>query len=85
VFFEGHAVVNKLTHVTFALDKTMMPGKNRPKWTLKNESQISPDIYYDNMWFTYLFKNSGTYSLSLELKDTNGNINTVKKNIITVK
>ena len=85
VFFEGHAVVNKLTHVTFALDKTMMPGKTKPKWTLKNESQNSPDIYYDNMWFNYLFKNSGTYSLSLELEDTNGNINTVKKNIITVK
>lgn len=85
IFFEGHAVVNKLTHVTFALDKTMMPGKTKPKWTLKNESQNSPDIYYDNMWFTYLFKNSGTYSLSLELEDTNGNINKVKKNIITVK
>jgi hypothetical protein len=85
VFFEGHAVVNKLTHVTFALDKTMMPGKTKPTWVLKNESQNSPDIYYDNMWFTYLFKNAGTYSLSLELEDTNGNINKVKKNIITVK
>jgi len=85
IFFDGHAVVNKLTHVTFALDKTMMPGKTNPKWILKNESQNSPDIYYDNMWFTYLFKNTGTYSLSLELEDTNGNINKVKKNIITVK
>ena len=85
IFFDGHAIVNKLTHVTFALDKTMMPGKTKPKWVLKNESQNSPDIYYDNMWFTYLFKNSGTYSLSLKLEDTNGNINMVKKNIITVK
>lgn len=85
IFFEGHAVVNKLTHVTFALDKTAMPGKTKPRWTLKNESQNSPDIYYDNMWFTYLFKNSGTYSLSLELEDSNGNTNLIKKNIITIK
>lgn len=85
IFFEGHATVSKLTHVTFSLDKTMMPGKTKPKWTLKNLSKNSPDIYYDNMWFTYLFKDSGTYSISLELEDSNGNKNSINKNIITVK
>lgn len=85
IFFESHATVSKLTHVTFSLDKTMMPGKTKPKWTLKNLTKNSPDIYYDNMWFTYLFKEAGSYSLSLELEDSNGNKNSITKNIITVK
>jgi hypothetical protein len=63
-----------------------MAGIKKPVWKIyKNSSQIERDIYYDNMWLTYVFKEAGSYRISAEVEDTNGNTNIVERNMIIVK
>jgi hypothetical protein len=63
-----------------------MAGIKNPVWKIyKDSSQIERDIYYDNMWLTYIFKESGSYRISAEVEDTNGNKNIVERNMIIVK
>ncbi len=82
----GSAEVERSTHVTFALDKTEMPGIKKPVWKIyKDSSQEERDIYYDNMWLTYIFKEPGSYRIAAEVEDTNGNTNIVERNMIIVK
>lgn len=82
----GSAQVERSTHVTFALDKSQMAGIKNPVWKIyKDSSQIERDIYYDNMWLTYIFKEPGSYRISAEVEDTNGNMNIVERNMIIVK
>ena len=81
---DTHMEVNMLNHVTFSFDTTNMPGIVSQKWTLKNISQNIDDIYYSNMWLTYLFKHKGDYNIELELTDVNGNKNTINKNILKI-
>lgn len=82
----GSAEVERSTHVTFALDKTQMPGIKKPVWRIyKDSSQEEHDIYYDNMWLTYIFKEAGNYKISAEIEDTNGNRNKTIRNMIIVK
>jgi hypothetical protein len=82
----GSAEVERSTHLTFALDKSQMAGIKNPVWKIyKDSSQIERDIYYDNMWLTYIFKESGSYRISAEVEDTNGNKNIVERNMIIVK
>jgi len=82
----GSAEVERSTHVTFALDKTQMPGIKKPVWRIyKDSSQEEHDIYYDNMWMTYIFKDAGNYKISAEIEDTNGNRNKTIRNMIIVK
>jgi hypothetical protein len=76
----------KLVHVTFTYDMTKMPGKDIPIWTLRNiDSPGTDDIYFTGRWFTYLFKRSGRYELSLQLQDSNGNKKKTTKNILIIK
>jgi hypothetical protein len=82
----GCAEVERSTHITFSLDKTEMAGIKRPVWKIyKDSSQEEHDIYYDNMWLTYIFKEAGSYRISAEVEDTNGNTNIVERNMIIVK
>ncbi len=82
----GSAEVERSTHITFALDKSQMAGIKTPIWKIyKDSSQIERDIYYDNMWLTYIFKEAGSYRISAEVEDTNGNTNIVERNMIIVK
>lgn len=81
---DTHMEVNMLNHVTFSYDTTNMPGIVSQKWRLKNISQNIDDIYYSNMWLTYLFKHKGDYNIELELTDVNGNKNTINKNILKI-
>ncbi len=82
----GSAEIERSTHVTFALDKSQMAGIKNPVWKIyKDSSQIERDIYYDNMWLTYVFKEAGSYRISAEVEDTNGNTNIVERNMIIVK
>ena len=37
------------------------------------------------MWLTYIFQESGFYSIELSAEDTYGNKNVVKRNMIKVK
>jgi len=84
--FRSYAEVERSTHVTIAADMTNMPGIKNPKWTIVNKSNPEiNDIYYDSMWLTYIFQDPGTYEIMLEIEDTNGNRNFVKRNMINVK
>lgn len=75
----------KLVYLTFTYDKCVIPGKDKPKWSLTNlDSPGTDDIIFENRWFTYLFKREGRYSLSLELEDSNGNKNIITKNQLVI-
>lgn len=84
-FINDWQLLPKLVYLTFTYDKCTIPGKDNPKWRLTNlDSPGSDDIYFEDRWFTYLFKREGRYSLSLELEDSNGNKNTVVKNQLVI-
>jgi PKD repeat protein len=42
------------------------------------------DIYYSNPILTYLFQEKGYYTVKLTLRDSNGNKNTITKNILNI-
>jgi hypothetical protein len=85
-FLVNGIALPKLVHVTFTYDMTKIPGKDFPIWTLKNiDSPDTDDIYFTGRWFTYLFKRSGRYELSLELQDSNGNKKKTTKNVLIIK
>jgi hypothetical protein len=69
-----------LSLVNFTYDNSKMWGKKNPKWVLSKENDPNfPDIYYNNRYFSYLFTKRGSYTLSVELEDTNGNKQKVTK------
>jgi hypothetical protein len=85
-FIENGKVLPKLTHITFTYDKAKIPGKDKPKWRIiNNDNQEYDDIYFTGRWLTYLFKREGRYTVQLELEDSNGNINSVSKNMVIIK
>jgi hypothetical protein len=84
--FSDWRTVNKSTHVTFSPDYSKMPGMKLKKWTITNNTYPdNSDIYYGDIVLTYLFRNPGNYTISLEVEDTNGNVNSTHRNILTVK
>ena len=84
--FKDYAEVERSTHVTISTDISKFPGAKNAKWTIQNISNPEiTDIYYNNMWLTYIFKQPGYYSISLEAEDTHGNKNVVKRNMLKVK
>jgi hypothetical protein len=77
--------VNRSTHVTFCPEYSKMPGMKLKSWIIKNNTNPDKsDIYYDDMVLTYLFKYPGDYTIQLEVEDTNGNVNTIQKNMLKV-
>ena len=69
-----------LTVVNLTYDNSEMKGKKNPKWTLiKEDDNNFGNIYYNNKYFSYMFTERGSYTIILELEDTNGNKTTVKK------
>lgn len=78
------AELHMLNHVTLAYDNTNMPGISSQKWKLINNTLKREDIYYNNKYMTYLFKDRGYYTVELELTDLNGNKNSTKKNILNI-
>ena len=82
----GCADIERSTHVTISVDKTQMPGIKNPVWKIYKDTNTDySDIYYDNMWLPYLFQKQGSYRISLELEDSNGNKNSIERNMINVK
>jgi hypothetical protein len=69
-----------LTTVNFTYDNCKIKGKTKSTWKLTKEDDLSfSDIYYNNQYFSYMFNQKGSYSLSLTIEDSNGNKKTVKK------
>lgn len=84
--FKHHATVDRSTHVTISTDISKFPGAKNPKWTITNLSNPEiNDIYYNNMWLTYIFKEPGDYSIILDVEDTYNNKNVIRRNMIKVK
>ena len=84
--FNDYAEVERSTHVTISTDISKFPGATKAKWTITNLSNPEiTDIYYNNMWLTYIFQDPGNYSIQLETEDTNGNKNVVQRNMLKVK
>lgn len=84
--FKNHATVERSTHVTISTDISKFPGAKNPKWTITNLSNPEiTDIYYNNMWLTYIFQEPGDYSIQLEAEDTYNNKNVIRRNMIKVK
>jgi hypothetical protein len=84
--FKDYAEVERSTHLTISTDISKFPGSSKPIWKIKNISNPEiTDIYYNNMWLTYIFQQPGSYSIELETEDTYGNKNVVKRNMLKVK
>jgi hypothetical protein len=85
-FINDGVILPKLTWAMFVYDKCKINGKNKPKWTIKNISNLNePNIYFESKYLTYLFKNPGKYEIGLELKDSNGNKYKKERNIVIIK
>jgi hypothetical protein len=74
------------TVVNFTYDPSKVKGKKNPVWKLVKEGDSNfGDIYYNNRYFSYMFTERGSYTVSLEIEDTNGNKQSVtKKEIIKI-
>lgn len=84
--FKDYAEVERSTHITISTDISKFPGRKNAKWTITNITNPEiTDIYYNNMWLTYVFKEPGYYSIQLEAEDTHGNKNVVRRNMLKVK
>ena len=84
--FKHHATVERSTHITISTDISKFPGAKNPKWTITNLSNPEiNDIYYNNMWLTYIFQEPGDYEIQLEAEDTYNNKNVIRRNMIKVK
>jgi hypothetical protein len=65
--------------VNFTYDNSKINGKKNPIWKLTKEGDVDfDDIYYNNKFFSYMFTERGSYTVSLQIEDTNGN----KKEVI---
>lgn len=84
--FRDFAEVERSTHLTISSDITKMPGVKKHTWKINNSiSSEEDDIYYDDMWLTYIFQRPGYYNIKLDVEDTNGNINSIERNMLKVK
>ena len=84
--FRDFAEVERSTHLTISSDITKMAGAKSHTWTINNSiSSEANDIYYDDMWLTYIFQYPGYYTIRLDVEDTNGNVNSIERNMLKVK
>jgi len=83
ILFEDHANISLMQHITVSYDKSNMPGIVRQDWKITN-NKTGSIITYNKQWLTYLFTEKGDYTIELEVMDCNGNINSIKKSMISV-
>jgi hypothetical protein len=76
-----------LSLLNFTYDNCQVHGKKKPVWKLSKELEGSTvDTYDRNRYFSFLFTEKGSYTLSLKLEDTNGNVvETTKRELIIVE
>ena len=69
-----------LTQIQFNYSLSAMSGKTSPQWTLIKENDKNwENIYYNNPYFSYMFTQTGSYTLELQITDNQGNIKTKTK------
>lgn len=72
--------VKPMSQLYFTYDISQMPGFTDPTWKITNAKTNELVFEWNNKYMVYLFTDEGEYTVSLELKDTNGNTKTVTKN-----
>jgi hypothetical protein len=78
--------LQRMTWIMFVYDNCRIASKAKPKWSIKNNSDPrDSNIYFESKYLTYLFKDTGKYTIGLELEDTNGNKYTKERNILIIK
>ena len=85
-FINDGKVLPRMTWLMFVYDKCRIPGKDAPRWKIRNTTDSSfADIYFESKYLTYLFKKKGKYEITLELIDSNGNKYQKSRNIVVIK
>lgn len=78
--------VSQFTPVMFNYDLSGIPGKTNPKWTITNDVTNEVQVVSTSVNLLWNFTRSGTYTVSLELEDVNGNKSSeTKTSFIKVK
>ena len=83
ILFNNHANISLMQHITLTYDKTNMPGIISQTWVILNNT-TNKTVTYQGQWLTYLFSERGDYTIQLTVTDCNGNVNTTKRNMISV-
>jgi hypothetical protein len=76
--------VLQFTPVVFSYDKCKIPGKTNPLWTIYDEEESKIVMMSAEKKFMWNFTLRGTYTVSLKLQDSNGNVTVGKKNSFIV-
>jgi PKD repeat protein len=68
----------------FHFDNCPIPGKNSPYWTIKDDISGKIQVISEEEKLMWNFTNPGRYTISLEIKDANGNKSSIKKNSFVI-
>ena len=73
-------------YIVFSSDMSKLPAKTKFHWVVTNltNSEFTPLNFYTDS-FGYVFHIKGSYNISLEIEDANGNKNNKSKNILIIK
>lgn len=82
-FINSWKKLPKLTRICFTYDKCKILGKRNPTWTFKNITTGTEKVI-KSKYGMYLFTESGDYSITLELYDSNKNKYIATKNYLTI-
>jgi hypothetical protein len=77
-------MILQYTPVVFHYDNCRVPGKNSPEWTLSEEKSGKIVAVSRSKKFMWTFTRTGSFSLSLSIRDTNGNVSFTKKNSFVI-
>lgn len=82
-FINNWKKLPKLTRICFTYDRCKILGKRNPIWTFKNNT-TGNEITIRSKYGSYLFTESGDYTIKLELYDSNKNKYIGIKNYLTI-
>lgn len=73
------ATVTQTTPIIFSANSCKIPGKHDFVWTISNDDTDEIEVQSSNSTFVWNFTKTGNFSVSLELKDSNDNVCSIKK------
>jgi hypothetical protein len=83
-FLSRVQTVGKMTSVVLDFSNCRINGKKDPVWTVRNV-RTGSTVSYAKKVFHYVFRETGCYSVSLTLSDTNGNKYTGERKMFIVR
>ena len=76
--------LKKLNWAMFTYDQSKIASKQKPKWKIIN-TNTNKSVELEGERLCYLFKETGNYSIELQLTDFNTNKYIKRKNLISIK